>query len=186
MDADIVIGEIELMGDTLLIEAGHDLQEDSSEESMTTATHEEAAFPTEIDISPYDIEFLTGFVMMEPIKSETPPSVTLLEDTADKSESTLEEFERDTPRKEVPVNPPHEPVSITLYPNPSAERLFVLSSDNGRTDIVVIDSNGRTVLSAVTTGELSQIDVTNLDNGTYILRYLHTSTPISKRFIVKR
>ena len=60
--------------------------------------------------------------------------------------------------------------AISTYPNPASTTLTVdLGTLLGRTELSVIDASGRVLLNTVATLDRTQLDVSDLSNGVYLL-----------------
>src|SRR5690606_23702764 len=73
-----------------------------------------------------------------------------------------------------------------LYPNPAENRIFASSSHSLVNQVVAYDENGKPVLrKKINTNQTIEIDISNLQSGTYILNYITINQTVidSKRFV---
>jgi hypothetical protein len=69
------------------------------------------------------------------------------------------------------------PNSISVYPIPSADILYVDMKDvTGYAALEVMDMTGREILSQPVKSKIEQIDISGLDKGIYLLRIKATET----------
>jgi Secretion system C-terminal sorting domain len=88
-----------------------------------------------------------------------------------------------------PIDEPTEDVfvpleQITLYPNPATEVLFIKNTlgDNGG-DLMVMDMQGKQLLTTKIIGVDQSIQINHLQSGTYILKVVAHDQVIIKKFI---
>ncbi len=73
----------------------------------------------------------------------------------------------------------NDAISISVFPNP-VENVLTVSGDQG--NLTLLDISGKLILQSVHSGE-SKIDMTNLDNGIYLLKIENTSGSVTRRII---
>jgi hypothetical protein len=71
---------------------------------------------------------------------------------------------------------------IVIYPNPVSEKLYIKSNRLNANTLSIIDALGRTVRILKNAQSMKSINLSNLDNGIYILK---TDTNKQFRFIKK-
>jgi hypothetical protein len=69
---------------------------------------------------------------------------------------------------------------ISIYPNPASTTLFVKGLTQDST-ISIFNSNGKLLLSKQNTS--NQIDISNLEDGIYIIKFVDKTGTSSKKFI---
>ena len=66
---------------------------------------------------------------------------------------------------------------LAVYPNPAREALFITLHQEALEEpsrfILLYDGTGRLILQSPAEGEVSRVDVSNLTDGTYILRLIY-------------
>jgi hypothetical protein len=80
---------------------------------------------------------------------------------------------------------------INIYPNPAKDKVYIKVSDKtkGIADISLIDSRGKAVLTkkaSFTNGGTSEIDITGISNGIYIVKITSESTQESVKLIIEK
>ncbi|MFK7757899.1 MAG: T9SS type A sorting domain-containing protein [Flavobacteriales bacterium] len=75
---------------------------------------------------------------------------------------------------------------ITIYPNPATESLFISGLTSERVDVVIIDLEGRTILSEANVSGNAQIDISTLASGMYIIATQKDNSMISTNRFVKQ
>jgi hypothetical protein len=75
---------------------------------------------------------------------------------------------------------------ITLYPNPSGERIiieFSRHSDAMDATLELISADGRVLKQLPINGMLNQIDISSLPRGIYVAKISHQGSVAAKKFI---
>lgn len=76
--------------------------------------------------------------------------------------------------------------SLSLYPNPTHNVLNLNADLQGRTEVVVLDMNGRTVKHYVVNGlNEMRLNVSDLQSGVYFIRVSNETTTALSKFIVE-
>jgi heat shock protein HslJ len=83
---------------------------------------------------------------------------------------------------EILSTPENDMSKLNIYPNPVEDKLFIATANMDLNSIVVLDVNGRTVISQKS-GDLNEIDVSSLNSGMYFLRMESATGNIVKKFI---
>ena len=83
---------------------------------------------------------------------------------------------------EILSTPENDMSKLNIYPNPVVDKLFIATANMDLNSIAVIDVNGRNVISQKS-GDLNEIDVSNLNSGMYFIRIESASGNIVKKFI---
>ena len=78
--------------------------------------------------------------------------------------------------------PENELSSLTIFPNPATDRLFIKSKIDSVNAISIMDINGRIVISYKNEG-VEEVDVSNFTSGMYFIRIESSSGNIMKKFI---
>ncbi|MFT6246747.1 MAG: hypothetical protein ACJAXI_003530, partial [Crocinitomicaceae bacterium] len=71
---------------------------------------------------------------------------------------------------------------VKLYPNPVQNELFVESKDEQITEMTILDYSGR-VVKVITNTNANSIDVSELNQGVYLLKVSTGNGVSTKRFI---
>jgi predicted extracellular nuclease len=75
---------------------------------------------------------------------------------------------------------------VTVFPNPAHNELVLdLGGLSGRTEYVLTDATGRSVMADVTTSDRGIINVSQLTNGMYVLSLRNAGSVLSTRIIVQ-
>lgn len=74
-------------------------------------------------------------------------------------------------------------IDVNIYPNPTSNYIVVNTTSN--TNVVLIDALGRNVLTTSVNGQ-ENIDVTNLNDGMYILNISQENNSITKKLIIRK
>jgi hypothetical protein len=85
------------------------------------------------------------------------------------------------------VPTPEREIDFNLYPNPSNEGKIYLSIDNFKSDIkqfTIYNALGQRIKSDKISSSLTEIDVSNLQLGVYILKIGKGKNTMSKTFVV--
>jgi hypothetical protein len=73
---------------------------------------------------------------------------------------------------------------IFVYPNPASNKIFVQYPNASQNDqIIIMDINGR-IIHSVSANTYNEIDIGNLNSGTYILKLITQSAVSSKKIMV--
>ncbi|MDR0872057.1 MAG: T9SS type A sorting domain-containing protein [Prevotellaceae bacterium] len=75
---------------------------------------------------------------------------------------------------------------MSIYPNPTNSILNVELSSSNPADIFIVDITGKTLKQIKTNSKLTQINISDLNDGIYIVSVIQNGEQISKRFIVKK
>jgi hypothetical protein len=73
---------------------------------------------------------------------------------------------------------------LIAYPNPTTGLITIAGLPNAETDLTVFDSVGKLVARKRLVGSNSYIDISDLPNGIYFLKFDNRNNPVLK--IVKR
>jgi len=81
----------------------------------------------------------------------------------------------------------HKEEQFTIFPNPVSSKFFVAGNDKQEfEEITILNLAGKTVFSEYNIYSKKGIDITNLQNGVYILRLKIGTQTISKKLIIKK
>jgi hypothetical protein len=72
--------------------------------------------------------------------------------------------------------------NITIYPNPVADNLFIELGENKSTEINILSLSG-TVVKSIANNNAKSIDVSDLQQGVYILKVVTNKGVSTQRFI---
>lgn len=76
---------------------------------------------------------------------------------------------------------------FTLYPNPNATPTLNISGlDAPNAKLEILDITGRVVWASTVTNTLNSVDISDLNNGTYIFRAIINGTSSTQKFIVNK
>ena len=79
------------------------------------------------------------------------------------------------------------PLEVTVYPNPSASRVFVRTNNNDTYQYGVIDLNGKLVFSGTKKGETFELNFTGKPNGVHLISIYQNGIAIkTKRVVISR
>lgn len=73
--------------------------------------------------------------------------------------------------------------SVTLYPNPTAATITIAMTDCSTTRATLLDSNGRVLLSVALIGNSSDLDISTLAHGVYLLQLATDKGVVVKKVI---
>jgi hypothetical protein len=74
---------------------------------------------------------------------------------------------------------------FTLFPNPTSHELNIQLNEGGSANYTLLDMQGRTVMSGSTTGLRTQLSLSHLVAGTYLLRVEQDGSIANERFVVQ-
>ncbi len=90
-----------------------------------------------------------------------------------------------TPNEELEVSAfPTQQSSIKIFPNPARERIYIQIRDIKEADFRIVSSLGNTVMNGQISGESSEINVSGLEPGLYIISVI-TETGIQTKKLIK-
>lgn len=76
-----------------------------------------------------------------------------------------------------------KPTKLTVYPNPSSEFLNLKNTDNQSINYEIFNQNGQIVLTGTTE---SQINISSLSSGNYIIRFWNQDQTNTENIIINR
>jgi PKD repeat protein len=79
-------------------------------------------------------------------------------------------------------------VAVDVFPNPSTGNFTIVSAEGGKTQIQVLDLNGKIIYaetSVITSGMGHQVDVSNVSHGVYILKVMVNQKQSITRLILE-
>ncbi len=77
-------------------------------------------------------------------------------------------------------------MGLSFYPNPSSDLLYFDNISNNQLTVEIIDITGRLILQKTNLEQVSSIDVSNLANGTYLIRVVSDTISATEKFIVHK
>ena len=75
--------------------------------------------------------------------------------------------------------------NIIIYPNPSYDRLNIQFNKNENYKVQILNAKGETIINSVLNSEASEIDISNLNKGIYIISLFGNNSIYHKKFIKK-
>ena len=73
-----------------------------------------------------------------------------------------------------------------MFPNPVSDVLRVQIQTEGAGELTLIDMNGRQILAKTVRNEMTDLDLSELPAGTYIMQYHNVSSVLTRQIQVLR
>ncbi|MFO8086423.1 MAG: T9SS type A sorting domain-containing protein [Bacteroidales bacterium] len=87
---------------------------------------------------------------------------------------------------QVGVENNEQTMEMSIYPNPATDQVNITIEDYNNATVEVYNLLGEVVKSAQVTDENTQLDVANLNNGTYIVRVMNGDNVATKKVVIRK
>jgi hypothetical protein len=77
---------------------------------------------------------------------------------------------------------------LKIYPNPTSSKLFVELKDTNAAGFtaIIFDQSGKEISRKVSTGTISEMDIENLNSGTFVIQIIKGRQTVSSQFILQK